>query len=155
MRKLLVMIFMFGIALAARATPARADVGVGLFLGDPTGLDLKIGLGNRSGLDIVLGFDTFRDGRGGYGHVSYLVTPIVGHGSSVLVPLRLGIGAALYGTRDDLDFAIRAPFELALRLRSTPLEFYGELALELTLLDPGDDSLRIDLQGGGGFRVFF
>lgn len=155
MRKFLLTTLVFGIVLAARATPVRADVGVGLFLGDPTGFDLKIGLGNRSALDLLLGFDTFRDGRGGYGHLTYLVTPLVGHGSSVLVPLRLGIGAALYGTRDDLDFAVRAPLEIGLRLRSTPLEFYGEVALELTLLDPGDDDLRMDLQGGAGFRVFF
>lgn len=151
MRKLFLATLVFGIVLAARATSARADVGLGLFLGDPTGLDLKIGLGNRSGLDIVLGFDTFRDSRGGYGHVTYLVTPLVGHGSSVLVPLRLGIGAALHGSRNDINFAVRAPFEIGLRLRSSPLEFYGEIALEITLVDPA----YADLQGGVGFRVFF
>jgi ABC-type phosphate transport system permease subunit len=155
MRKLLLTTLVFGAMLAARATPARADVGLGLFLGDPTGFDLKIGLSNRSGLDILLGFDTYRDGRGNYGHLTYLVTPLVASGESVLVPVRFGIGAALYGTSNDLDFAVRAPVEVALRLRRTPLEFYGELALALTLFDPGDDSLRIDLQGGGGFRVFF
>jgi hypothetical protein len=155
MRKLLPATLVLGIVLAARATPARADFGLGLFLGDPTGLDVKIGLGNRSGLDLVLGFDTYRDGRGSYGHLTYLVTPLVAHGSSVLVPIRLGIGGAVYGTRNDLDFAVRAPFELALRLRSAPLEFYGEIALAFTLFDPGDNDLRIDLQGGLGFRVFF
>jgi hypothetical protein len=141
--------------LAARATPARADFGLGLFLGDPTGLDVKIGLGSRSALDIVLGFNTYRDGRGNYGHLTYLVTPLIGHGDAVLVPLRLGIGAALYGTSDDINFAVRAPFEIALRMRSTALEFYGEIALALTLLDPGADGLRIDVQGGLGLRLYF
>lgn len=155
MRKLLLMTLVFGIALAARATPARADFGLGLFLGDPTGLDLKIGLSNRSAIDVVLGVDTYRDGHSNYGHLTYLVTPIVAHGDSVLVPIRFGIGAALYGTRNDLDFAVRAPVELALRLRRTPLEFYGELALALTLFDPNDQNLQLDVQGGLGFRVFF
>ena len=155
MRKLLPTALVFGIALAAHATPAHADFAIGLFLGDPTGLDIKIGLDQRSGLDLVLGFDTYRDGRGSYGHLTYLLTPLVAHGTSVLVPVRLGIGAALYGTSNDVDFAVRAPLEIALRLRRTPLEFYGELALALTLFDPGDDNLRIDVQGGGGFRVFF
>jgi len=154
MRKLLPATFVFGIVLVAHTRPARADFGLGLFLGDPTGLDVKIGLGNRSGLDILLGFDTFQDGRGSYGHLTYLVTPLVAHGSSVLVPLRIGIGAALYGTRNDIDVAVRAPLELALRLRNTPLEFYGEIALAFTLFDPGDNDLRIDVQGGLGFRVF-
>ena len=65
MRKLLLTTVVFGLVVAARATPARADIGLGLFLGEPTGLDLKIGLGNRSGLDILFGFTTFRDGRNG------------------------------------------------------------------------------------------
>ena len=59
-------------------SPARADFGLGLFLGEPTGLDLKFGMGNRSALDIVLGYTTFDDARTGYGHVTYLVTPLVG-----------------------------------------------------------------------------
>jgi hypothetical protein len=151
MRKLLLTTLVFGIVLAARATPARADFGLGLFLGEPTGLDIKVGLGNRSALDIVLGFDTFRDGRDGYGHLTYLVTPIVGHGDSVLVPLRIGIGGALFGVSDDLNFAIRAPLEIGLRLRRSPLEFYGELALAILLVD----SAHAELQGGVGFRVFF
>ena len=155
MRKLLIATFVFGIVLAARATPARADFGIGLFLGDPSGLDLKIGLTNRTGLDIVLGFNTFRGGRADYGHLTYLVTPLVAHGDSVLVPIRLGIGAALYGGGGDLDFAVRVPFEIALRLRSAPLEFYGELAVAFTLFDPNEEVLQADLQGGLGFRVFF
>lgn len=155
MRKLLPATLVFGIVLAARATPARADFGLGLFLGDPTGLDVKIGLGSRSALDIVLGFNTYRDGRGNYGHLTYLVTPLIGHGDAVLVPLRFGIGAALYGTSDDLDFAVRAPFEIALRMRRAPLEFYGEIAIALTLFDPGEDSLQTDVQGGLGLRLYF
>jgi hypothetical protein len=141
--------------VVARPAPARADFGLGLFLGEPTGVDFKIGVGNRSGLDLLLGFDTLRSGRGNYGHVTYLVTPLVGQGSSVLVPLRIGVGAALYGTSDDIDFAIRAPLEIALRLRSSPLEFYGEIAALLTLFDPDRDALQLDLQGGAGFRLFF
>jgi len=154
MRKLLLTTLVFGIALAARATPARADFGIGLFLGDPTGLDLKIGLSNRSALDLLLGFNTFRDGRSSYGHLTYLVTPVVAHGDSVLVPVRLGIGAALYGNRNDLDFAIRAPLEIALRLRRTPLEFYGEIALALAFFNDSNNDLRLDVQGGLGFRLF-
>jgi hypothetical protein len=154
MRKLLPAALVFGIVFAAQATPARADFGLGLFLGEPTGLDLKIGLGNRSALDLVLGIDTYRNGRVNYGHLTYLVTPIVAHGDSVLVPLRFGIGGALFGNSDDIRFAIRAPFELALRFRRTPLEFYGELALALVFFTP-NENLALDLQGGVGFRVFF
>jgi hypothetical protein len=154
MRKLLLTTVVFGMVIAARATPAHADFGLGLFLGEPTGLDLKIGLDHRSSLDIVLGFSTFRDGRGGYGHLTYLVTPLVAQGNAVTVPLRLGIGAAVFGADNDLDVAVRAPFELGLRLRRTPLEFYGEIALALVFVDRPND-LELDVQGGLGFRLYF
>jgi hypothetical protein len=154
MRKLLLTTLCFGIAFAAlvaRPAAARADVGLGLFLGEPTGIDLTLGLSGRSGLDLLLGWNTFRDGRVGYGHVTYLVTPVVGHGDAVTVPLRLGIGGALYGPGDDLTFGIRAPLELGLRLRRTPIEFYGEIALAIIFFDNVDT----DIQGGVGFRIYF
>lgn len=154
MRKLVLTILAGGLLLVARPAPARADFGLGLFLGEPTGLDLKLGLGNRSGLDIVLGYTTYRDGRTGYGHLTYLVTALVAQGSSVTVPLRLGIGAALYGPSGDLGLAIRAPFEVGLRLRSAPLEIYGELALALEVIGPRNQ-VELDLQGGIGFRLYF
>jgi hypothetical protein len=154
MRTLLLTTLVCGLVAAARPAPTRADVGLGIFIGDPTGADLKVGLGNRSALDLLLGFTTIREGRSGYGHVTYLVTPLIAQGSSVLVPIRLGIGAALFGFEDDLRFAIRAPFEVGLRLRSAPLEFYGELALAFVLFTP-NDNLRLDIQGGVGFRVYF
>jgi hypothetical protein len=154
MRKLLLTTLLVGIAVAARATPARADFGLGLFLGEPTGLDLKIGLNHRSALDVVLGFSTFRDGRDGYGHLTYLVTPVVAQGEAVTVPVRLGIGGAIYGPSGDLSVAVRAPFEVGLRLRRTPLEFYGEIALALVFVDP-DNDVFFDVQGGLGFRLYF
>jgi hypothetical protein len=154
MRKLLLTTLVCGLVSAARPAPARADVGLGVFLIDPTGVDLKIGLGDRSALDLLLGVNTIRDGRFNYGHVTYLVTPMIAQGRSVLVPIRLGVGAALFGRSDDLRFAIRAPFEVALRLRTAPIEFYGELALAVVLFTPNDD-LRLDFQGGVGFRVYF
>jgi hypothetical protein len=150
MRKLLLTTLGFGIAFAARPAPARADFGLGLFIGDPTGLDLKIGLSNRHALDVVLGIDTFRNGHVDYGHLTYLVTPLVTHGESVLVPIRFGIGAAIFGDSDNVNVGIRAPFELAIRMRSAPLEFYGEIAVLFTLNDTD-----LSLQGGGGLRLFF
>jgi hypothetical protein len=154
MRKLLLTTFVFGLVVAAHPAPARADFGLGLFLGEPTGLDLKFGLGNRSALDLVLGYTTFRDARTGYGHLTYLVTPVVAQGSAVLVPLRVGIGAALFGPSGDIGFAIRAPLEIGIRLRRTPLEFYGEIALALEVVGADNDP-NLDVQGGLGFRLYF
>jgi hypothetical protein len=154
MRKHLLTIVVLGLVVAARATPARADVGLGVFLGEPTGLDLKVGLGYRSALDLVLGFTRLSSNADGYGHVTYLVTPLIAQGDAVTVPIRFGIGGALFGTRNDLELAVRTPFEVGVRLRRSPLEFYGEIALAFVFVDPAND-LELDVQGGGGFRVYF
>ena len=143
------------VLLAAPAT-ARADFGLGFFLGEPTGVDLKIGLGPRSGLDILAGYhEIYRDRYGGdYGHITYLLTPAVGRGRSVIVPFRLGIGAALLddGVRfgDNLHLGVRAPLEIGLRFRSVPLEIYGEVSALLVFQnDP-----FLDLDGGVGLRIY-
>jgi len=148
MRKLIIV---FLVAFAAPTT-ARADIGLGIFVGEPFGVDLKLGMGARSGLDILLGASSYRRGRTDYGHVTYLVTPFIGHGDSVLVPLRLGIGGAVYALVDgDAFFSIRAPFEVGLRFRRTPLEIYAEIALQILFINDPD----LDLQGGVGLRFFF
>ena len=139
--------------LVLAASPARAEsIGIGLFLGEPTGFDLKVGLGRRTALDIVIGQSSFRDGRTDYAHLTYLYTPFVGRGSSVLIPLRFGIGVAALGVVDDnAHIAGRVPFELGFRFRGTPLELY----LELTLLMVLDDDTDVDGDGGVGVRFYF
>ncbi len=140
-----------------RSSPARADIGLGLFVGEPFGLDLKIDLERRSALDLLFGATTVRDGRADYGHVTYLVTPLVGRGRSVLVPLRLGLGAAVFDGGGDLfdevNVAVRAPLQLGFVLRSAPLEIYAELAFKLVLLDENDNQKTADFDGGIGFRL--
>ena len=149
--------------LFAAAPPARAEVGVGLFVGEPTGLDVKLDLSRKSALDIVLGYYSHwrhYDTDGAYGHLTYLVQPLVAHGDSVLVPLRLGIGFAIFDEsgrfNDDLNAAVRVPFEIGFRFRRTPLEIYVEIALKVTFLDgePYDHD-TVDLDGGIGLRFYF
>jgi hypothetical protein len=164
MRKLV----LIAIVVLASATyserSARADVGVGAFFGEPTGLDVKLGLAQRSSLDILIGWYSDWDNgwhvnHGAYGHVTYLLTPMVGHGQSVLVPLRVGIGGAIYDQgghfNDDLNLAARVPFEIALAFRRTPLEIYGEIAIKITILDENDNHPTVDLDGGIGIRFYF
>ena len=59
--------------LAAVSREARADViGIGLFVGEPAGLDIKVDFKPRSSLESVIGWTTFRDGRTNDGHLTYL-----------------------------------------------------------------------------------
>ncbi len=149
-------------ALLAVPTPARAEgIGIGMFLGQPTGVTIKIDLEPRSALDIVLGVTDFDDDRGrdAYGHLTYQVTPFAASGRSVVVPFRIGMGVAVYGRDgdfgDEINVAVRAPLGIALQLRRTPVEFYGEVALKLVVLDDNDNEDFVDVDGGLGFRIYF
>jgi hypothetical protein len=156
MRKLAIVLALLAVLSLPTASSAHADgFGLGFFLGEPTGLDLKIDLQRRSALDIVLGITSIRNRDPLYAHLTYLVTPFMGEGTAVRVPLRLGIGAAIYGNDNDVNAGVRVPVELGLWFRRTPLEIYGELALLLTLIDDNDNYDRLDLQGGVGLRFYF
>ena len=150
MRKLVI-----ALAMLAAVPAARADVGIGPFFGDPSGLDLKFGMAQRSGLDVLLGWYDFRGlGNGGYAHVTYLVTPLVGHGESVNVPLRIGIGGAVFGDNgNNIDVGVRFPLEIGLRFRTAPLEIYGEIAALFAFVHPNYELFNV--QGGVGLRFYF
>jgi hypothetical protein len=148
------------VAVLAAARPARAEVGIGIFVGQPTGLDLKLDLQRKTALDIVGGWKGFDDDdHAGYVHVTFLVNLANVRGSSVVVPFRLGIGGAVWDRGgdfgDDINLAARAPFEVGIRFRRTPLEIYGEVALVLVLLDENDNEDNVDADGGIGLRVYF
>jgi hypothetical protein len=144
------------------AAPARAEVGIGAFFGDPTGVDFKLDLARRSALDIVVGYNSHwrhYGADGGYAHLTYLVQPLLARGDSVLVPLRLGIGVALYDDdrffNDDLNLGARVPAEIGLRFRSVPLEIYFEIAVLITIIDGEPiNQDEVDLQGGIGLRFY-
>jgi len=143
------------LVLFALRAPARAEaIGIGLFLGEPSGLDLKIGLSAKSSVDVVIGQTSFRDNRTDYLHVTWLLTFFVGRGRSVLIPLRIGLGAAAIGVVDDnAHMAVRLPFELGFRFRSVPLEIYGEVAVKGVFVE--EDFIRFDADGGIGIRFYF
>lgn len=149
MRKLVIaIVLVIGLHGSARAE----SIGLGVFLGQPTGLDIKIGLQGRSALDIVLGATRFDEPRASYGHLQYLVLLGMARGQSINVPFRLGIGVAVAGlTEDNTALFARVPLQIGLRFRRTPLEIYGEIAFVLQLIDDVDP----DVDGGIGLRVYF
>lgn len=156
MRKLVLAL----ILLTASRGMARADgLAIGLFVGEPVGLDLVVELQrNRSALDIVLGCTTVESVCDSYAHLTYLHTLGTARGRTVNVPIRLGFGGAVYGIteEDRFAFALRAPLEIGLKFRRSRLEIYGEIAFVLQLFAEGaGDDVDADIDGGIGLRVYF
>ncbi len=159
--------------MAMSATTAEAteigssrQFGLGIQLGSPTALTGKLYMGGRqNALDFALG--TFYDNYGPYDslwvHVSYhwhLVELTSGGG--VAIPFRIGVGGFLntfdydywdndYYLDNDLAVGVRVPFGLDFDLESAPVQFYIELAPEITILPP----LYILGDGGIGVRYYF
>lgn len=159
MRKLILVTVIAMVGLVAAPAPSHAGVGIGMFVGEPLGLTLKFDLKRRSSLEFLVGVDDYNEGRGrdGYGHLTFLAAPWVGRGDSVVVPIRLGIGVAVYdndGGEDwgeGVDVAARAPLQLAFQFVGTPLEIYLEIALRLELFD----DVHAQPDGGIGIRFYF
>jgi hypothetical protein len=153
---------MRGLALAAvlvalpSLASARGRVGLGLQLGEPTGVTLEVALTRMTALDLCLGLATF-DRDLAYFHLQWVIVPfdLAGRGGSVDVPLYLGVGGAIYDTgqrfADDVKVAARVPFGVAVELHEVPLQFFGELAIRIQIVDDTD----VDLDPSFGFRYFF
>jgi len=138
--------------LVAAPATANAGIGIGLFIGEPSGFTLKADLQRRTSLEVLLGVNGGPDrDRGLYGHLTFLVAPFVANGRSVSIPFRLGIGGAVYEGCANTCVAVRAPFELAFDFHSAPFELYLEIAAKLQLIRPAE----FDLDGGIGFRIYF
>ncbi len=157
MNKLLIVALLLG-----ASAPARAEVGIGAFIGEPLGLDLKLDIARRQAFDLVFGWTSvdreYPDYYGHYFHFTYLATPFWGYGRSINVPLRIGIGVALWDHGPfarEVNAALRIPVELGIRFHSVPLEIYGELAFKLTFADQNDNDPTSDLDGGVGLRFYF
>lgn len=141
--------------------------GLGLQLGAPTALTGKVYLGGRTNaLDFALG--TYYDNYGYYYDGFYAQCSYHWHlveltsGGGVAIPFRVGVGGFLgtfaYGWYDrrgyfggDIVVGARVPIGLDFDLERAPVQFYVELAPEVTILPP----LAIGWDAGIGVRYYF
>lgn len=135
---------------AAEPTPHGSRTGLGLILGEPTGLSLKQGLGGAIAVDLAVGW-SFRGGGALDVHADGLVHPfqLLREGQGRLVAY-FGLGPRIVA-RHDVAFAARIPVGLSALFDRSSLEFFVELVPELVLY-PGTDVI---LEGGIGLRIYF
>jgi hypothetical protein len=173
------------LAVVATASSARADggpFGLGLELGQPTGLSLKYYLGKSHGgtlLAIQGGIGASR-GPGDDGlhlHAEVLWHPVVvTRTPDFTMPFYLGVGGRIldddddycFGPNndrrcvddDDTHFGVRVPFGLLMDFTKAPFDVFIELSVNLDFIqiseddyDDDDDVLDLDFVIGG--RYYF
>lgn len=137
--------------------------GLGIQLGEPSGLTGKLYLGGRkNAIDFTVGAyyaDNDRWSDGIYAQVAYhwhFTELARGHG--VTIPARVGIGGfftnGYYRWSDryyDAVVGARVPFGIDFDLDRAPLQFYIEIAPQITVAPP----FRVGFDGAIGVRYYF
>jgi hypothetical protein len=146
-------IILFLIAVVALPIAARSQdsgFGVGVILGEPTGLSGKVWVSKQNAIDMGLAYSFRSDGyfhlHGDYlWHLPHVIQ------AEERFPLYMGIGGRLAFGDGSGIFGVRIPFGIAFWLRSAPIEFFIE-AVPILDLAPATE-LRGN--GGVGARFYF
>jgi hypothetical protein len=133
--------------------PARADTGqfgLGLIVGQPTGITGAYELSDHTALDAALGLGFFND-RNFYAHLEFdYYLPTLIRWEPADLSAYVGIGG-FFIAHNDPGFGARAPFGLSLDFNNAPIQVFLEASL-LLLIVP--DS-ALDVRGALGFRYYF
>jgi hypothetical protein len=139
-------------AVFAVLLPAACrGIGLGVVVGEPTGVSLKQWLSARNAVDAALAW-SFTDESAFHVHADYLYHLL--SAGEVRIPgweFYLGIGGRLKLEEDDSRIGVRVPFGMDYLFETTPFEFFLEVAPILDLAP----ATEVQLNGGFGIRYYF
>jgi hypothetical protein len=147
---------------ARAAGPQSRELGLGILLGEPSGLTGKYWLSVSQALDLHLSFD-FSDEAFAvvFDYLFHFDIARLGN-RKVELPFYVGIGGKLLvdadnkpgradEDNDDVRLGLRVPLGLSVLLTQAPLEFFGEVGLGISVIP----RTVPDLDGGLGVRYYF
>jgi hypothetical protein len=157
---------------AARA--AGHPFGLGVVLGEPTGITAKVYLNEPFALQLGVGYvDTFDGQDGLHLNVDFIWHPaVIARTPGFTLPFYLGVGGRYLEHRydywennvhyvdSDSHFGVRVPFGLLFDFNRVPLDVYMELALVIDFIHGGATygpyhHDRVGWNGGIGIRYYF
>lgn len=156
-----------GLALVALSTPAHAEgvekgaLGVGIIIGEPTGVSAKLYLRDDQAIQAALAVSSV---VGGFQvHADYLLHPfILEERDEFTLPAYVGAGVSLLqhgGEDDDFRVGVRAVAGLLFDFKEVPLDVFAEVAGvgQYTFGSDSDsvNGLGVALNGGIGARYYF
>jgi len=143
------------LALLTLAAPARAQEGLGLgvIVGEPTGLSLKTWLTRSTAFDLAAAWSFAGEGSF-HIHGDYLIhNPGVFRVEKGSLPLYYGVGARVRGNDggpghvDDVDVGIRIPVGIAYLFEHDPFDLFLEVVPILDIAPETDVSLNASIGG--------
>jgi hypothetical protein len=130
--------------------------GLGIVLGDPSGLSAKLYLGGTTNaVDFALSFDTYGNRftqDSVYFHATYLWHPsVVAEGNGVVLPWHVGVGGFI-GTNPFYEtLGVRVPVGLDANLTAVPVQIFGDVGLRVGVIP----DTYLDFDVGLGARYYF
>ena len=129
---------------------AQQGFGLGIVVGEPTGISGKLWLNDTSAIDAAAAW-SFRGDGSFYAHADYLfhvfdVFPV----EKGFLPLFFGAGGMITLERDP-QLGVRAPLGIEYVFQSAPVEIFLEAAPGIGLFP----ATRFELSGGIGIRYYF
>jgi hypothetical protein len=142
----------------------KGTFGVGLIIGEPTGVSMKLYLSDDQAIDGAVGFTAVASGI--HAHADYLWHPwIVEERESFVIPIYLGPGVRLLqrdrgrGADDGLQIGLRGVAGFLFDFTEIPLDVFAEVAIigDLRFATDDDDynGLGVSLNAGLGARYYF
>lgn len=149
MKKIIGILILFSTHMYS-AVPADNNFGLGIILGDPTGLNCKIWQSSRIAYDAALAWSLGKEGNV-HIHVDYLI-----HSYEFIrarkgkFPFYAGIGGRIE-SRDETALGLRIPLGMNYIFENVPIDLFLEFVPTLNIIP----STEFDLEGGIGARYYF
>jgi hypothetical protein len=143
----IVCLFIFSFSIAQ----SQSKFGLGIIVGEPTGITGKLHLDNTSSIDGAIGWSSYKYGSL-HIHADYLsnITRLASE-----VPFYLGVGGRIKikntDEHQDTKLAIRVPVGIAYEPSSTPIDVFLEIVPMLDLTPSSEFSWNAAI----GIRYYF
>ncbi len=148
-KQILVLLFLM-LLLPSLTKAQESGFGLGVILGEPTGLCIKNWVGSNAAIDVAAGWTIGRISKF-HLHADYLFHNFkLFDVESGKLPLYFGIGARLKA-EPDVRIGVRFPIGICYIFEKAPLDIFLEIAPVLDLL-PGTE---FKLNGNIGVRYYF
>ena len=136
--------------LGGTATAQQSGIGVGVILGEPTGISLKLFLSAKNAVDLAVGYSMLEEDRYLNFHADYVYhTNSLAASKAVKIPFYFGVGGRVRLEEEDL-VGVRVPFGLDFMLRKAPLDIFVEVAPVMEVIP----ETKFNSEAGIGIRFF-